>query len=48
MARTYDYISGDSHLELMPSRWAHHVPASYRELAPKDPQPFTTQDGFTR
>ena len=46
MARTYDYISGDSHLELMPSRWAHHVPTSYREVAPKNPLPFTTQDGY--
>ena len=46
MARTYGYISGDSHLELLPSRWTPHVSAAHRDAAPKDPQPFTTADGF--
>jgi predicted TIM-barrel fold metal-dependent hydrolase len=45
MARTYGYISGDSHLEVLPSRWAPHVAAVHRDAAPKDPKPFTTADG---
>src|SRR5437867_1524802 len=35
MARKYDIISGDSHLDLPPDRWSHHVPARYREYGPK-------------
>ena len=35
MPRTYRLISGDSHLQIPPDRWTHHVPAKYRELAPR-------------
>lgn len=39
-------ISADSHLDILPSRWTHHIPAKYRDSAPKDPQPFTFE-GYT-
>src|SRR4051794_34891252 len=35
MARDYQLISGDSHLELNPDRWTPHVDAAYRDRAPK-------------
>ena len=31
MARQYQVISGDSHLDLSPERWKHHAPASIRD-----------------
>ncbi len=35
MARTYELISGDSHLDIPPERWVHHLPAEYRNRAPR-------------
>ncbi len=35
MARGYQLISADSHLEIDPGRWTKRVPAKYRELAPR-------------
>ncbi|HZT05635.1 MAG TPA: amidohydrolase family protein [Chloroflexota bacterium] len=32
MARTYQLISADSHLDLSPERWKHRVPAAHRDL----------------
>src|SRR3954452_10932157 len=32
MARTYSIISADSHLDLSPEQWKHHVPAKWRDL----------------
>jgi len=45
MPREYRCISADSHLDIVPSRWAGHIPAQYREHAPKDPQAYITADG---
>jgi predicted TIM-barrel fold metal-dependent hydrolase len=35
MARTYRYISGDSHLEIDSKFWLHRVPARYRDQTPR-------------
>ncbi len=35
MARSYELISGDSHLDIPPERWVHHLPAEYRDRAPR-------------
>jgi predicted TIM-barrel fold metal-dependent hydrolase len=35
MARRYTIISGDSHLDLPPDLWRHHILAKYREHGPK-------------
>ena len=35
MARTYRYISGDSHLEIDSKHWIDRVPAKYRDQAPR-------------
>ena len=35
MARKYQIISADSHLDISPDRWRHRVPAKWRDLAPK-------------
>ena len=35
MARTYRYISGDSHLEIDSKHWIDRVPAKYRGQAPR-------------
>ena len=35
MARTYRYISADSHFESPPEAWTHRVPKEYRERAPR-------------
>jgi uncharacterized protein len=35
MARTYNVISADSHLEVSADRWVHRVPAEYRDRAPR-------------
>src|SRR6266508_2231877 len=35
MARKYNVISADSHLDLSPERWSAHVPAKWREQAPR-------------
>lgn len=35
MARRYNIISGDSHLDLSPERWVSHVPAKWRGQAPR-------------
>jgi predicted TIM-barrel fold metal-dependent hydrolase len=35
MAREYHLISGDSHMEVAPERWAKFLPEKYRELAPR-------------
>ena len=35
MATTYQLISSDSHLEVVPERWSHRMPAKLREGAPR-------------
>ena len=35
MARTYRYISGDSHLEIEAKWWVSRVPKMCREQAPR-------------
>ena len=35
LARTYHYISGDSHLEIDSKHWIDRVPAKYRDQAPR-------------
>src|SRR5437763_15594649 len=35
MSRKYDVISADSHLDLSPEQWKHHVPAKWRAEAPR-------------
>jgi predicted TIM-barrel fold metal-dependent hydrolase len=35
MARDYQIISGDSHLEVRADRWTHRVPAAYQDVAPR-------------
>src|ERR1051326_5360587 len=32
MARTCNVFSADSHLDLSPEQWKHHVPAQWRDL----------------
>ena len=34
-ARTYQCISGDSHLEVDSKRWIHRVPEKFRDRAPR-------------
>ena len=35
MPRTYRVISGDGHIETPPEGWVRHVPAKYRDRAPR-------------
>ena len=35
MARTYRYVSADSHFESPPDVWTHRVPEKYRDRAPR-------------
>jgi len=35
MARTYEVISGDGHLEIPPDAWVRHVPEEHRDRAPR-------------
>ena len=35
MARTYQVISGDGHLEIPPEPWIRHVPEEHRDRAPR-------------
>jgi predicted TIM-barrel fold metal-dependent hydrolase len=35
MARRYEVISADGHLETPPDPWLKHVPSAYRDLAPR-------------
>ena len=46
MARAYNVVSADSHLDILASRWAPYVPSKYRDLIPKDPEGFVTGDGM--
>lgn len=46
MARTYRFISSDSHLEIPPDRWAHRVPDKYRDRAPRRIRLSNGGDGF--
>ena len=34
MARQYNLMSSDGHLEVPPERWTHRVPQKYRDRAP--------------
>src|SRR5215472_995086 len=34
MARQYNLMSADGHLEVPPERWVHRVPEKYRQRAP--------------
>ena len=42
MARLYELMSSDGHLEVTPERWSDRVPAKYRDRAPKS---ITLPDG---
>ena len=42
MAQQYDFISSDTHLEVLPERWTGRVPAQYRD---KMPRTVTHPDG---
>ena len=42
MAQQYDFISSDTHLEVLPERWAGRVPTQYRD---KMPRTVTHPDG---
>src|SRR5215472_14572666 len=35
MAKQYDFISSDTHLEVLPERWTGRVPAQYRDKMPR-------------
>ena len=35
MAQQYDFISSDTHLEVLPERWTGRVPAKYRDKMPR-------------
>ncbi|HEY7221534.1 MAG TPA: hypothetical protein VH985_24395, partial [Candidatus Binatia bacterium] len=35
MGRQYRYISADSHLEIDSKAWLDHIPAKYRDVAPR-------------
>ena len=35
MARTYGIVSADSHLDILPERWAPRVPERWRDRAPR-------------
>ena len=35
MAQQYDFISSDTHLEVLPERWTGRVPARYRDKMPR-------------
>jgi predicted TIM-barrel fold metal-dependent hydrolase len=35
MAHQYDFISSDTHLEVLPERWTGRVPAKYRDKMPR-------------
>ena len=35
MAEQYDFISSDTHLEVLPERWTGRVPATYRDKMPR-------------
>ena len=35
MAYQYDFISSDTHLEVLPERWTGRVPAKYRDKMPR-------------
>lgn len=47
MARNYNCVSGDSHLEVLTERWTHRVPARYRDQAPKNVRLPDGADGTT-
>jgi len=42
----YRVISADSHLDILPERWTHHVPRQYQGVAPRTPPPRVVQ-GYT-
>jgi hypothetical protein len=35
MAKPYEFISSDTHLEVLPERWTGRVPAAYRDKMPR-------------
>ena len=46
MARTYRYISADSHLEVPPDSWTHRVAEKYRDRAPRHIRLPNGGDGY--
>jgi predicted TIM-barrel fold metal-dependent hydrolase len=46
MARRYRIISADSHLDLSPERWRAHVPAKWRDQAPRVVRLETGEDAI--
>ena len=46
MARRYKIISADSHLDLSPERWRAHVPAKWRDQAPRVVRLETGEDAI--
>lgn len=46
MTRSYQYISGDTHLEVPAQRWTVRVPERYRDRAPRTVRLANGADGF--
>lgn len=46
MARSYKVISGDSHLDIAPERWASYVPERWRDRAPRRARLPNGNDGL--
>lgn len=46
MPRELNIVSADSHLDILGNRWAPYVPSQYRDLIPKDPAGFVTDEGL--
>src|SRR3954451_16952917 len=46
MARSYRYITGDTHLEVPAWRWTNRVPEKYRDRAPRTVRLASGADGF--
>ena len=48
LAQEYPIISADSHLQVASEHWTGHVPAQYRELAPRTVRVRELQDGTVK
>ena len=46
MARAYNFVSADAHIEVPADRWAARVPEKYRDLAPRRIRMPNGGDGF--
>ena len=46
MSHKYQTISGDSHLDMVPELWVHHVPERWRDRAPRTVRLSNGNDGL--